>query len=297
MADFNYIKDINSFVRKHSDKSDVSLAHFDYEKSIWGYGRASLSITSPTSFRLRQSLRALNGLPAGAKVLELGCGAGQFIRKIKAIRPELDCYGCDISEHAINIAKKSNDGVVYELSQEKRTPHADNFFDAVLIYDVLEHVVDPGAIIVEVHRILKSRGRFYAFVPCEGDWLSFWNLLRKLNIGTDLTKKYAGHINRFSRKELIAMVELIGFVHGQMRYSEHILGQLLGLFSFFSMDRFARRNKLEQVNNEQYFYNLDQKGGGLLRLVKNIVNGLVTLESFIFSRIPSSNIHLISIKK
>lgn len=292
MSAFDYIPDINSFVRKNSDKSDFSLTHFDYERSIWGHGNASLRMSSPTYFRLRQSLQAISELKAGAKVLELGCGVGQFIREIKKIRPELDCYGCDISQHAIAIAKQANDGVSYGLSDENKSPYADNFFDAVLIFDVLEHVANPNLILSEVNRILKSGGVFYSFVPCEADPLSFWNLLHKLGLKLELTKMYAGHINKFSRRSLISLVRSYGFVVKRVRYSEHVLGQLLGLAAFFSMDRFARKSNLSQVNNEQYFYDLGKKGGGPLKILKNAVNSLVAAESVVFSRVPSPNVHL-----
>ncbi len=269
---------------------------FDYEKSIWGHGNASLRLSSPTYFRLRQSLQSLSGLKAGAKVLELGCGAGQFIREIKKIRPELDCYGCDISQHAIAIAKQANDGVQYDLSTENRSVYEDNFFDAVLIYDVLEHVENPGLILAEIHRILKSGGVFYSFVPCEADSLSFWNLLHKLGLKRELTKMYAGHINKFSRHSLVGLVESHGFTVSRIRYSEQVLGQLLGLAAFFSMDRFAKKNNLHQVNNEQYFYDLGQKGGGSLKIIKDIINSLVATESITFSRVPSPNVHLMVTK-
>lgn len=273
------------------------MSEFDYEKSIWGHGNASLRLSSPTSFRLRQSLKSMVGLKSGAKVLELGCGAGQFIREIKSIRPEFDCYGADISQHAIAVAKQANDGVSYDLSTENKLPYADSFFEAVLIYDVLEHVENPGLILSEVNRVLKSGGVFYCFVPCEADSLSFWNLLHKLGLKKELTKMYAGHINKFSRKSLISLVQSYSFVVKRIRYSEQVLGQLLGLAAFFSMDRFARKNNLHQVNNEQYFYDLNQKGGGVLKIMKNFVNSLVAVESIIFSRIPSPNVHLTVIKK
>ncbi len=270
---------------------------FDYEKSIWGHGNANLKLSSPTSFRLRQSLQSLSNLKAGAKVLELGCGAGQFIREIKKIRPELDCYGCDISQHAIAIAKQANDGVTYDLSTENRSAYADNFFDAVIIFDVLEHVENPNLILSEVNRVLKNGGVFYSFVPCEADPLSFWNLLHKLGLKRELTRMYAGHINKFSRKSLINLVQSHNFSVQRIRYSEQVLGQLLGIAAFFSMDRFAKKSNLHQVNNEQYFYDLDQKGGGVLKIIKNIVNSLVAVESIIFSRVPSPNVHLTVVKK
>src|SRR3989339_1971960 len=268
------------------------MSEFNYETSIWGHGKASLKLSSPTFFRLRQCLDSIKDLKSGAKVMELGSGAGQFIRQIKAIRPDLVCYGSDISEHAISLAKQANDGVIYDLSSEKKLPYEDGSFDAVLIFDVLEHVTDPGAIVAEAHRVLKSEGVFHSFVPCEGDWASFWNLLRKFNAGTDLTKMYAGHINRFSKKELVGIMKSYGFEIKKIRYSEHVLGQLLGIFSFFSMDRFAKKNNLQQVNNEQYFYDLSKRGGGALQLVKDIINSLVAVESIIFSRLPSPNVHI-----
>lgn len=274
----------------------MCMGEFDYEKSIWGHGNASFRLSSPTSFRLRQSIESLSELKAGAKVFELGCGAGQFVREIKKIRPELDCYGCDISQHAITIAKQANDGVNYDLSFENRSPYADNFFDAVLIFDVLEHVANPNLILTEVNRVLKNGGVFYSFVPCEADALSFWNLLHKLGLKRELTKMYAGHINKFSRQSLVSLVQSHGFVVKRIRYSEQVLGQLLGLAAFFSMDNFAKKNNLHQVNNEQYFYDLGQKGGRVLKIIKNIVNSLVTLESIIFSRVPSPNVNLTVVK-
>ena len=273
------------------------MSDFDYEKSVWGRGMASLSWKSPTSFRLRQALLALAGLPSGAKVLEIGCGAGQFIRAVKKIRPELECYGCDISKNALEAAKQANDGVVYDLSAPKKMPYANNFFDAALVFDVLEHVDDPDAMLVEINRVMKTGGVFYCFVPCEGDFLSLWHWLKKFikEKGHELTKQYAGHINYFSRRSLFALFKKNNFDFTRVRYSEHFLGQILGIMTFAAMDRAVRKKKLVQINNETYF--AKAKSSPIIKFLKNIVNTAVYLESIIFSRIPSPNVHLVVVKK
>lgn len=268
------------------------MKEFNYEKSTWGAGEASLKISDPTAFRLKISLDFLDVLEKNNKVLELGCGEGQFIRSIKKHHSSLDCYGSDISQNAIDKAKNYNDGVKYFLNEEDILPFADDMFDAVLIYDVLEHVKNPASILKEVSRVLKKDGLFYMFVPCEGDYTSFWFWLRKIGVGTELTFKHAGHINYFSRKNLLTLLSGAKFQILKIRYSEHILGQLLGIISFYLMDKKSRHQTGEQLNNEKYFKSFNKKSCSLFTILKKIINSLVYIESLILRILPSPNVHI-----
>lgn len=268
---------------------------FDYEQSIWGRGEASLAWSDPAAFRLRQALRAIARLPAGSQILEVGCGAGQFIRAIKKLHPALSCFGSDISREAITLAQGKNDGVQYAVSEPYRLPYADNALDAVLVFDVLEHVDDPIALLQDIRRVLKRGGIFYAFVPCEGDWLSLWHLFDMLNLKKGLTQKHAGHVQFFSRKQLFALFTKEHFKIIKTYYSEPLVGQLLGIISFVLMDRAARRRGLAQINNESYFTG-PMNENWFFKYVKRIVNGLVYFESAVLSRVPSPNVHITAIK-
>lgn len=268
---------------------------YNYEQSIWGRGFASLSPTSLASFRLRSALKALEQLPRGATVLELGSGAGQFIRSVAKLRPELSCFGCDISREAIALAQQEHDGVQYALSEEKVLPYQDEMFDAVLIFDVLEHVADVPAVLAEIRRVLKRGGILYAYVPCEGDRLSLWHQLRQRKLYGDLTRKHAGHINYFSRSSLRDAFLSSDLTPVTFRYSEHILGQMVGFAAFWLMERATKQRGIDQINNETYFTELEQssRAPGLFNLFKKSVNSAVYLESVILNHIPSPNVHAV----
>lgn len=270
---------------------------FDYEKLIWGEDTARLSPVHPTTFRLRQGLEAVADLSPQSKVLEVGCGAGQFIRAIKNLRPDLSCYGSDISCTALEKARAQTDGVHYDESDAAKLPYADNFFDGVLVFDVLEHVSDPEKMISEIKRILKPGGKFYAFIPCEGDWLSFWWWLRKFSTFSKLTEKYAGHINRWSRAVWQEKFKQIGLEIFKQKYSEHFFGQLLGVVTFWLMDKKAQRTNDPNMNNEKFFQNQSGRKNIFLRIIKNFVNGLIFSESIILQKLPSPNWHVFLRKK
>lgn len=244
---------------------------------------------------MRQALHALKNLPAGAKVLEVGSGAGQFIRGLKKARPDLLCFGIDISQEAIREATKFADGVTYAVSTATDLGFSDNYFEAVVIFDVLEHVPDPADFLLRANRVLKPGGRFYGFVPCEGDGLSLWHILDRVGLKKDLTKRFAGHIQYFSRGALQNLLIKAGFKNINCRYSEHILGQILGVVAFYLMARQAKsQTNGSQINNEQYFAR--QNTSGLARLFKDFVNSLVYSESVLLTRVASPNVHVFAKK-
>jgi SAM-dependent methyltransferase len=51
------------------------------------------------------------------------------------------------------------------LADAHRIPFEEAWFDAVIIQAVLEHVLDPWAVVAEIHRVLRPRGLVYAETP------------------------------------------------------------------------------------------------------------------------------------
>jgi SAM-dependent methyltransferase len=98
-------------------------------------------------------------------VLEIGCAYGYLLR---ALEDQFDCAGIDMSEHAISVAKTVTkapveSGDVMEILPQK----PDDAFDAVLAFDILEHLPEGQIpdVLSQIARILRPGGRLLVSVP------------------------------------------------------------------------------------------------------------------------------------
>jgi SAM-dependent methyltransferase len=57
------------------------------------------------------------------------------------------------------------ENVSFELGVAERLPFDGSSFDAVVSFDVLEHVEDPGAALAEIARVLSPKGRAWLVFP------------------------------------------------------------------------------------------------------------------------------------
>lgn len=97
----------------------------------------------------------------GARVLDVGCGVGQVIRRLTVAG--FEAHGVDVSEP--NIAKAKRDSSFCQVYDGKKLPYADSFFDAAGALNVLEHVEEPEAFVVELVRVVRPGGRVVVSSP------------------------------------------------------------------------------------------------------------------------------------
>ena len=95
------------------------------------------------------------------RVLDIGCGTGDRLDVWRS--KGFEAYGVETSPSADYARDHLKLNVVRGDLFSAHFP--DQFFDLVMLYNVLEHTHSPGAVCQEVHRILKKNGCLIIQVP------------------------------------------------------------------------------------------------------------------------------------
>ena len=125
-------------------------------------------------------LPALTGvvekLERGAKVADLGCGAGASTIVMAAAFPNSAFFGYDYHDKSIARARDAAQeagylpNVRFEVARAKEAPGKD--YDLVCTFDCLHDMGDPVGAARHVHEMLKPDGTFMIVEPMAGDTLS-----------------------------------------------------------------------------------------------------------------------------
>lgn len=102
-------------------------------------------------------------LPFGTNVLDIGCGTGELLLRLK----ELGCnaYGIDIDEMTSKYLREIMNLNVMTCDIDNGTLFQSDFFDAAIMSHSLEHVYYPIDVLKEVRRILKPNATLIIGVP------------------------------------------------------------------------------------------------------------------------------------
>jgi len=207
------------------------MNNYDYEQEPQG---AESFFDIKMDKRTRRFLEAIKDLHQ-PKILEVGMGQGQFLKRIAKSRPDARLYGIDISKTAIETAKKDNalQGK-FTTGDAQRLPFSKDRFDVVVIMDVLEHLKTPKKAISEANRVLKPGGLFHFYVPCEGQPFTLCWFFKKTNLLglRDFTKINFGHLQYFSQSEIKKLTNP-HFSKIAVTYSAHWISQLFHLLTLY----------------------------------------------------------------
>jgi SAM-dependent methyltransferase len=112
-------------------------------------------------------------LPQKARVLEVGCGLGFFG---ESIVKNFEYHAIDISEEAIRFAKEELGLENIAVGDAYKLEFPNEHFDALVSFDVVEHLDTPQVFTDEAFRVLKSGGIILISTP---NPLSYGNRIKK----------------------------------------------------------------------------------------------------------------------
>lgn len=95
------------------------------------------------------------------RLLDVGCGAGDFLRVVREAGWQAE--GIDFDAKAIAMARLN--GVEARVGDFLSAGYPAESFDAVTMTNALETLPDPAAIFAECHRILKPGGKLVVMTP------------------------------------------------------------------------------------------------------------------------------------
>jgi ubiquinone/menaquinone biosynthesis C-methylase UbiE len=97
----------------------------------------------------------LDGLPDRAKLLDVGCGTGNLLRRLGA---RFESSGCDPADEMLERARAANPAVVFKVATAESLPYEDGTFDAALCIEVVRYLADPRPALLELARVLRPGG-------------------------------------------------------------------------------------------------------------------------------------------
>lgn len=153
-------------------------------------------------------------IPVTAKrILDIGCSTGGFGAKVKQKYHRIEFWGIEPHEEAAKEADKVLDKVISNPFENNMPELEGERFDVIVFNDVLEHLVEPGAVLKVCKNYLTPEGVILASIPNVLYFPVFFNqiILREDWKYTDEGILDNTHLRFFTKKSIIRLFEESGF--------------------------------------------------------------------------------------
>ena len=148
-------------------------------------------------------------VPPGARVLDLGCGAGEFAIALREAGAHP--VGVDVAREALRRAGERDPALDLRLwVPGEPLPAEDASFDAAWAGEVLEHVVDLAPWLSEVRRVLRPGGELLLSTPHHGPRTLLALALSRRRFAEHFEPR-GDHVRFFSPATLRELLEDLGF--------------------------------------------------------------------------------------
>jgi len=143
------------------------------------------------------------------RILDIGCGGGLFLSKLE--NDDATLMGVELSDSRAQYARKKHGlEIVKRPVEDSYWQSQKSTFDAVTLWDVIEHVNYPLSTLKSCSNILKSGGYLFIDTPCRDSFYHrFGEITYKISNGkypTFLNSMYSAH--QFGHKQIFSTSEM-----------------------------------------------------------------------------------------
>lgn len=202
------------------------------------------------SYYQGQRREMLAFIPKDARrFVELGCGAGGFAALLRESHPDSYIIGVEIHPESAIEARKRLDRVIEQPVEIALESIPVGSIDCVVCNDVLEHLVDPWAVLKQIRRILLPHGSVVSSIPnvrhfpvfknyfLRGEWqYEKWGVLDR----THLRFFTKSSVERMFSEAGFRTSRIEGIFYQPLPWKAAVLNQLLrGKLTDMQYERFA----------------------------------------------------------
>ena len=167
-AGYQCIMCLNSFIfhwgaqsfKKDIDKQNT-LLDINREKFIdkWGFDLNYYSNSRNDMLNFIEADRSEN-----IKVLEVGCGCGATLSKIKYLWPNAEVAGIELLDNVARIGANNYD-IIQGNIETMQLNYQKEYFDYVIFGDVIEHLFNPEETLKKIRAYMKNDGHLIVSIP------------------------------------------------------------------------------------------------------------------------------------
>ena len=164
--------------------------------------------------RIKNMLLIMDKLDFHRKnILDIGCYDGTLLSLIK--NRDNNFYGLEASDYGVEkCLKRGINTRQFFFDGSEKLPYGDNFFDAIIVGEIIEHIFDTDFFLEEIKRILKPGGKMLLSTPNVASLgrriLLFFGRNPIIEISPN-EEDSSGHIRYFTFKSLEKLLRKHGF--------------------------------------------------------------------------------------
>lgn len=154
----------------------------------------------------------------GLKILEIGAAYGATLYYLKSQNIAKEVVGIDLFEDTKN---KENylplDTFIFGNIETLDISQYDNYFDLILLPDVLEHLIEPKIALKKIYKTLKVNGEILVSMPN----VRHYSVLNQVFLKGDFKYEESGildytHYRFYCKKNIISLLESSGLITQQI---------------------------------------------------------------------------------